>query len=138
MYKDRVVKENKIDDLKNTPHILVTTQVCEVSLDVSYDTLLTEIAPLPSLIQRFGRVNRYGRRTNHTNVFIYKEHRKEGSSNNYPYEEEDIRVAKQILEDISPLSSEYDLIEKFNEVETYETLSKRMNEAEKLIDFEAL
>jgi CRISPR-associated endonuclease/helicase Cas3 len=36
-----------------------TTQVCEVSLDLSSDLLVTERCPVPSLIQRLGRLNRY-------------------------------------------------------------------------------
>ncbi|GAG83900.1 unnamed protein product, partial [marine sediment metagenome] len=34
------------------------TQVVEVSLDISFDLMITETAPLDSLIQRFGRINR--------------------------------------------------------------------------------
>jgi CRISPR-associated endonuclease/helicase Cas3 len=41
--------------------VLVATQVVEVSLDVSFDTLFTEVAPVDDLLQRFGRVNRYGK-----------------------------------------------------------------------------
>ena len=40
---------------------LVTTQVCEVGLDISCDLLLTELAPADSLIQRMGRCARKGR-----------------------------------------------------------------------------
>lgn len=38
--------------------IVVSTQVVEVSLDISFDLLITECAPIDSLIQRFGRINR--------------------------------------------------------------------------------
>jgi len=38
--------------------IVVATQVVEVSLDISFDIMITETAPLDSLIQRFGRINR--------------------------------------------------------------------------------
>ena len=44
------------------PIIAVTTQVCEMSLDLDADILVTEHAPVSSLVQRFGRANRHLRR----------------------------------------------------------------------------
>jgi CRISPR-associated endonuclease/helicase Cas3 len=38
--------------------IAVTTQVAEMSLDLDADVLISEIAPVPALIQRLGRLNR--------------------------------------------------------------------------------
>lgn len=38
--------------------IVVSTQIVEVSLDISFDLMITETAPLDALIQRFGRINR--------------------------------------------------------------------------------
>lgn len=40
--------------------IVVATQAIEAGIDVSARTLFTELAPWPSLVQRFGRCNRYG------------------------------------------------------------------------------
>lgn len=54
--KDRDSIEKKLSDL----NLLVGTQAIEVSLNISYDVLYTEPAPLDALIQRFGRVNRTG------------------------------------------------------------------------------
>jgi CRISPR-associated endonuclease/helicase Cas3 len=67
-YKDRSEKEKEV----SKADILISTQVAEVSLDTSFELLITELSPIPSLIQRFGRVNRYGRTTEGTNVFICK------------------------------------------------------------------
>ncbi|MEM7182597.1 MAG: CRISPR-associated helicase Cas3' [Spirochaetota bacterium] len=39
--------------------IAVTTQVCEMSLDLDADVLISEFAPVSSLVQRFGRANRH-------------------------------------------------------------------------------
>jgi len=47
---------------------LVTTQVCEVGLDVSCDVMLTEVAPPDSLVQRIGRCARRG---GEGQVYIY-------------------------------------------------------------------
>ena len=58
--KDRVALEGKISefDAKAGSCIVCATQVIEVSLDISFDTMVTDCAPLDGLIQRFGRVNR--------------------------------------------------------------------------------
>jgi len=54
---DRNKKESdlKSDDVR----LLVGTQAIEVSLDIDYDVIFTEPAPLDALLQRFGRVNRH-------------------------------------------------------------------------------
>lgn len=48
----------RYDTLDEQPCIVVATQVVEVSLDISFDMMITECAPIDSLVQRFGRVNR--------------------------------------------------------------------------------
>ncbi|HAX75934.1 MAG TPA: CRISPR-associated helicase Cas3' [Cyanobacteria bacterium UBA11372] len=60
-YKDRSIRHRRvIDEFKNEgkPVILVANQVAEMSLDLSADLLITDIAPIPGLIQRLGRLNR--------------------------------------------------------------------------------
>ena len=56
--KDNIVKAITQEDNKKKPDILITTQIVEASVDIDYDILITEVAPLESLIQRMGRVFR--------------------------------------------------------------------------------
>jgi CRISPR-associated endonuclease/helicase Cas3 len=39
--------------------VLVTTQVCEASLDLSLDHVVTDLAPMPQIVQRAGRGRRH-------------------------------------------------------------------------------
>ncbi|MEM5781912.1 MAG: CRISPR-associated helicase Cas3' [Candidatus Aenigmatarchaeota archaeon] len=137
MYKDRRHKEKRIDELKKTPHILITTQVCEVSLDISYDFLFTELAPISSLIQRFGRVNRYGSKIEKTNVKIFKPYIK--NEKFYPYTIGSLEIAKKIIKELEKdkLNSEMDLLENLDMVYTYEEFLKELNEETKKINIEA-
>ncbi|MDZ4681195.1 MAG: CRISPR-associated helicase Cas3' [Saprospiraceae bacterium] len=63
--KDRYRLEKELTNEYNdrnkeeySPCMVISTQVVEVSLDISFDRMITACAPLDSLIQRFGRVNR--------------------------------------------------------------------------------
>lgn len=53
--QNRRLREEPSDD-----RIVVATQAIEAGVDVSSKVLLTELAPWASLVQRFGRCNRYG------------------------------------------------------------------------------
>jgi CRISPR-associated endonuclease/helicase Cas3 len=65
------------------PCLVVSTQVVEVSLDISFDRMITQCAPLDCLIQRFGRVNR--KRTIDTIGKFKPVHVIEPSGNVLPY-----------------------------------------------------
>lgn len=60
--EDRKRKESQIFQIDSSisPGFLIATQVVEVSLDVDFDILFTENAPIDAIIQRAGRVNRKG------------------------------------------------------------------------------
>ena len=70
---ERAYLETMLKDDYNTSNvacIVVSTQVVEVSLDISFDVMITECAPIDALIQRFGRINR--KRTDET-IGMYKD-----------------------------------------------------------------
>lgn len=51
---------NKEACTQSVDRIIVATQVVEAGVDISAGCLISELAPLPSLVQRFGRCARYG------------------------------------------------------------------------------
>jgi CRISPR-associated endonuclease/helicase Cas3 len=51
--------------------LVFATQVCEMSLDISADLLVTAECPLPSLVQRLGRLNRYAAGDDPWPCFVY-------------------------------------------------------------------
>src|SRR6185295_11259041 len=78
------------------PALAVTTQVCEMSLDLDADVLITEVAPISSLVQRFGRANRHLAKglDFRATLHIYE------PENELPYTAEEIKSAKAFLDDL--------------------------------------
>lgn len=92
--KDRTQKEKEL--MKNPIRLLVGTQVIEVSLDIDYDVIFTEPAPIDALIQRFGRVNRQ-RKKGICDCIVFREN---GESDFFIYNFEVIAKTIQSLERI--------------------------------------
>ena len=59
-YEDRVRQHGRIISAfrQERSVLAIATQVAEMSLDLSADLLVTDLAPVPALIQRLGRLNR--------------------------------------------------------------------------------
>lgn len=75
------------------PAIAVTTQVCEMSLDLDADVLVTEHAPISSLVQRFGRANRHLRRGREFRARLITY----AADSALPYETDDLAAAERFL-----------------------------------------
>ncbi|HZA23508.1 MAG TPA: CRISPR-associated helicase Cas3' [Dehalococcoidia bacterium] len=100
-YGDRLRRHRAVvDDFKGGSArggvLAVTTQVCEVSLDISADLLVTELAPIPALIQRMGRLNRWATPDSNHGPLPALIIEPEGPS---PYREPDLAVARRWAEE---------------------------------------
>lgn len=97
-------RQRVLDEIRQNPSdkIVVSTQVIEAGVDLSAHTLFTELAPWSSLVQRFGRCNRWliNDKHHYTDACIYwfdlpdeKDH--------LPYKSAALSAAKTRLEHLS-------------------------------------
>lgn len=128
--KDRADKERRlreefegINGRGQRPCWVVATQVVEVSLDISFDRMITECAPLDALIQRFGRINR--RRTLKTLNTLKPVHVIALQGDQRPYDKNIVQATFRILPDHGKTLEECSLQVKLNEV--YPTLPDTVN-----------
>lgn len=92
--RDRNIKEKELK--KEEVRLLVGTQAIEVSLDIDYDMIFTEPAPIDALVQRFGRVNRR-RAKEICPCYVFKERNK---ADQYIYEAEIIKRTLDALQKV--------------------------------------
>lgn len=88
--------------------IVISTQVIEAGVDVSSRTLITEVAPWASMVQRFGRCNRYGE-YQEANVFWLDYGEGNVLKQSPPYNPESVEFSRRKLmtledNDVSPSS----------------------------------
>jgi CRISPR-associated endonuclease/helicase Cas3 len=120
-YKDRSGRHRRVvDDFKKEGKaaILAATQVAEMSLDLSADLLITDIAPVPALIQRMGRLNRRSTpdKPQPPKPALIRS-LPEGESNVcLPYEKEELEISSSwitALKSFSKPLNQRDLVEEF-------------------------
>lgn len=80
--------------------IIVATQAVEAGVDCSAKVLITEIAPWKSLVQRFGRCNRYGEFNDGAQIYWVDIPANAKSDEFLPYSESEINEARKVLQDL--------------------------------------
>lgn len=128
--KDRMEKEQLLKE-ENDYDLVISTQVIEVSLDISFHTIFSECAPIDSLVQRAGRCNRRGEYgDSEFIVFNYSE-----ISEEYVYKQykDILNKSREIVQKNQKLLSEYDILNMVDEVyHEFNLYDEDYNEAKKL------
>lgn len=86
---------NKAACRSGVERIIVATQVVEAGVDLSAGCLITELAPWPSLVQRFGRCARYG---GSGRVLVVD--RRKNDEDAAPYQPEELASAWQTIQQL--------------------------------------
>ena len=122
-YRDRCDRHVEVIELfkRESTGIATTTQVAEMSLDLKTATLLvTELAPIPSMIQRLGRLNRSAHfdEDPQPKSFVVIEPQNDGAFSPRPYAEEELELARKWLKSLGsqPLSQK-DLVERWQQLD---------------------
>lgn len=97
-------KYGKIREGRPAKSVLISTQIIEQSLDVDFDYMITELAPIDFVIQRFGRIRRHNdrgtirelRKLDGPSAFVFYNTNKFGKSS-YVYEESILKATKDYL-----------------------------------------
>ncbi len=92
--------------------IIVATQVIEAGVDISARTLITELAPWASLVQRFGRCNRTGNE-GPGNIFWVDLTERQAP----PYDAEELAVARSLLRTLPEGDASPQALEQFRQNE---------------------
>jgi CRISPR-associated endonuclease/helicase Cas3 len=91
--------------LKQKNGIVVSTQVIEAGVDIDADLMVTDVAPWSSLVQRFGRVNRYGDRSDSRIYWAQNPQRSKGKAKTdkqfAPYEAAEVEQADAVLKQLN-------------------------------------
>lgn len=117
-YRHRVDRQNEILSAfkeNKSPCLAVTTQVCEMSLDISASLLVTALPPFPALVQRMGRLNRRLENPAGARCLVYDYEGMDGR----PYLRADLKAARQAVKKLADkrrILSQRDLKNALNEM----------------------
>lgn len=101
-FERKIIIEQKIKNNKSKKRkILVSTQLIEAGVDISFDAVFREIAPIDSILQSAGRANRYGKESLPAPVIIFQ-FAKTLDKSSLIYGTELINVSKNIITTIVP------------------------------------
>jgi CRISPR-associated endonuclease/helicase Cas3 len=94
--QERADLHERLKRMRDSSGIVIATQVVEAGVDISAQMLFTELAPWPSLVQRFGRCNRYGETGSGRVLWVDVDDKKAA-----PYPPEEMAEARERMNEIT-------------------------------------
>ncbi len=114
--KIRILSQIHQNEQSNIQFILVSTQAVEAGVDLSFSHIFREIAPLDSIIQVMGRLNREAE-DNNAKLILYE------YGNEYkPYSKLELTLSEEILKRANDSTELYSSLPRY-----YESISERNN-----------
>jgi len=104
---ERATQTGRLRNGTAIDRIVVATQAIEAGVDISSKVLVTELAPWSSLVQRFGRCNRYGEHNTEGARILWLDIEDDKDSSR-PYATDELAIARAKLTDL-PSASPQDL-----------------------------
>src|SRR5581483_382485 len=92
---EREDQARRLRDESEADRIVIATQAIEAGVDISSRVLVTELAPWSSLVQRFGRCNRYGEHNANGGARIFWIDISDHSEAMLPYRSNEIANARE-------------------------------------------
>ncbi len=140
--KDRKIIINeikeKLDKCRNRRIILVSTQLIEAGIDLDFDIVYRDFAPLDSIVQTAGRCNRNNREKGKMFLFNLKDD-KNRSFYSYIYDELSIFPTKEFLEKKQNISEEelfYNLTSYYNSIQNRMSNNTFINLKQNIVDLQ--
>lgn len=100
---DRARQTRRLREEHGRDRIIVATQAIEAGVDISSKTLVTELAPWASMVQRFGRCNRYGEHNGDGARILWVDI--EQDADGRPYTTETLAAARKKLKGLTSASA---------------------------------
>ena len=124
-----IKKKDRMDLIKRLPemsdYILVSTQVVEAGVDISFSHIFREQAPLDNIIQVMGRLNREGENPN-AKLVIYPT-----DNSSIPYSQLEFQITQEKIKNLTNSVHVYDILEDYY-AEIYDKNLNNSNGTKKL------
>lgn len=120
-----LVREKQLMETGKWPHkIVVSTQVLEAGVDASFGRIWRELAPMDSIVQAMGRLDRGAELCGRAKITIFSEY---DPKHTVPYDSLDVKITYDMLKMLGGKHGEFTSSELYDKLEEYYDLTMDQN-----------